>query len=152
MKKSILPLVLPIIILVMGTSCQRNLNAYQGDLFLPQEFTTACMENLSDRSFAVESDRTFNLKANGDLIRKNPDGSTYFFKITSSISMFSDDEEGFSILWTARDLNTDKELTIYLYQTSLQMVYDNGEACQYRMSCTPKSEVDQIQLQALSLR
>ena len=110
------------------------------------------MENLKDQSFAVESDRKFNLKANGDLIRKNPDGSSYFFKITSSISMFSDEDEGFSILWTARDLSTDKELTIYLYQTSLRMVYENGEACQYRMTCTPKSEVDEIQLQPLSLR
>ncbi|NNC84167.1 MAG: hypothetical protein HKN79_11370 [Flavobacteriales bacterium] len=143
MKALILPTIA--MILLLTTSCQNGMTGYEGDLFLPQEFSTSCMEELDDRVKEVSADREFALKANGDIIRTNPNGEKYFFKNISSISMLSDPIDGFCVLWLARDLTTNEELTIYLFETSIRMVYDSGEACNYKLSCTSDFE-DEISL------
>jgi hypothetical protein len=102
-------------------------------------------------AFAQEPNRKFKLKANGDLVRKNPDGTSYYFKITSSISLQSDEKEGLCVLWLARDLKSEKELTIYLYEISLRMVYDTGEVAQYSMNCNSPENFDSPQ-EPLTLR
>jgi hypothetical protein len=102
-------------------------------------------------AFAQEPNRKFKLKANGDLVRKNPDGTSYYFKITSSISLQSDEKEGLCVLWLARDLKSEKELTIYVHETSARMVYDTGEAAQYSMNCNSPENFDSPQ-EPLTLR
>ncbi|NNC84163.1 MAG: hypothetical protein HKN79_11350 [Flavobacteriales bacterium] len=136
------PFFLTLATAILFNSCQKQeLTAYEGDLFLPQKFSTTCYEEYKDHKYTQVSERDFKLLANGDLERKDAEGTTVFFKHRSSVSMLADENEGFCILWLAEDMSTNEPLTIYLFESSLLMIYDSGAAAHYRDECGPENEL-----------
>ena len=133
-----------IISLLSLSSCQQGITGYEGELFIPQAFTTSCMQEGSDR-LAEESERDFRLLSNGTIMRENPEGKNYTFKMVSSASMQSDDL-GFCILWLAYDIYAQEALTVFLYENSITFDYDNGETCRYFVGCSEDDRLDEITL------
>lgn len=99
----------------------------------------------NDQTVSFETSRDFRLLSNGNIIRKNPEGKNYTFKMVSSAS-FQTDEKGFCILWLAYDIFAQEVLTVFLYESAITFAYDSGEYCHYSAGCAQEEPLEEISL------